>query len=139
MGSDFSYGDLTRKDFNDYTYSLLKELDTESGTVWVIESIPLSQAVIERDGYSKSLYLVRQKDFEIVKMVHWLAESNSLKYYQVEQFKTFQGFTIPVIVNAKTVNNKEVIHQTRLISTEIKINQYIAPSTFTLHRLETGR
>jgi hypothetical protein len=52
---------MTDKELDDYTFKLLKEVTVKrkSGNekAWVIESTPVSQAVIDETGYTKK-YLV---------------------------------------------------------------------------------
>ncbi len=138
MGSDFSYGDMTEKSLEEYSYTLLKEHKTPDYSEWVIEALPVDETVIQRFGYSKSLLLVRQDNFVITKAVHWIPDSNILKYYEITDLKLLDGFWVPIEVRAKTVNNGETLHQTVLRNSSTRINMPIAEELFTIQRLEQG-
>lgn len=137
MGSDFSYGDLTQKSVNLYSYNLLKEQQIEEHAVWVIEAIPKDDETKKLYGYIKSLLLVRQDNFVIIRAVHWLSK-NSLKYSEVRDMAQYDGVWVPLEVHAKTVTNGKTVHQTIIINKDVKINQPIDDDLFAKRRLEQG-
>ncbi len=138
MGSDFSYGDMTQKSIESYTYNLLREQEKDTHREWIIEALPRDETTVNEYGYSKSLYVIRQDNFVITRAVHWLAKSKKLKYFEVVKLQQFGEIWVPVEVLAKTVRNGKTLHQTRLISTKTHLNQPINDDLFTKRRLEHG-
>ncbi|MDX1473407.1 MAG: outer membrane lipoprotein-sorting protein, partial [Reinekea sp.] len=67
MGSDFTYADMSKRNLEEWTYELVKEDDINGVKVWVIESTPVSDAVIEKTGYTKSIAYVRQDNFHVTR------------------------------------------------------------------------
>lgn len=137
MGSDFSYGDMTQKSIDLYSYRLLKEQKLGENSVWVIEATPKDAETSKLYGYNKSLLIIRQDNFVVVRTVHWL-DKNSLKYSEVKKIEQYEGIWVPLEVHAKTVSNGKTIHQTILINKDIKLNQPIANDLFSKRRLEQG-
>lgn len=138
MGSDFSYGDMTQKSLESYTYQLLKEQQVNQHAVWIIEAVPKNDEIINLYGYSKSLFLVRQDNFVVVRAVHWLKNKNILKYNEVTQLEKRGDIWVPMEVRAKTVDNGNTVHQTLLINTDVKLNTPVDDALFTKRRLKQG-
>lgn len=138
MGSDFSYGDMMQKSHSDYNYSLIKEVDADNHRLWVIQREPRNKDIIDRDGYTKSLLLIRQDNYVVVKKVHWMKNSNTLKYYEIEKLELIDGIWIPSVVKAKTVNNGQILHQTMLLTSATSVGTELEDDMFTVKRLEQG-
>ncbi len=138
MGSDFSYGDLTRKSLESYSYKLIKEQQVDKHPVWIIESIPKNKETINQYGYSKSLFIIRQDNFVIIRAVHWLQDKGTLKYNEIIKLDKIDDIWIPLEVHAKTVRNGKTIHQTLLINKDVRLNQPIDDKIFTKRQLEHG-
>ncbi|THB73607.1 MAG: outer membrane lipoprotein-sorting protein [Desulfobulbaceae bacterium] len=138
MGSDFSYGDLTQKSVDEYQFKILKILDQGDYQEWAIEALPTSEDINLRDGFSKSLYIVRQDNFLITKIVQWINKSNKLKYFEIQELKQLDGYLIPVKVQVKTVSDGTILHETILTTSEIKINQPLPENLFSIRTLEKG-
>lgn len=138
MGSDFSYGDLTGKAIDAYSYTVLKEQQIDGHQVWIIEAIPKDNETITLYGYSKSLLIVRQDNFVVIRAVHWLKNKNTLKYNEVIKLEEIDGIWVPLEVRAKTVSNNKTIHQTIIITKDIKLNQPLNEELFTKRRIEQG-
>lgn len=138
MGSDFSYGDLTQKALDSYSYRLVKEQQINQHAVWIIEAVPKNEETVSLYGYTKSLLIVRQDNFVIVRAVHWLKNKNTLKYNEVKKLGKIDGIWVPMEVHAKTVNNGKTVHQTLLINTDIELNTSVTDELFTKRRLEQG-
>ena len=47
MGSDFTYSDMTSRDLEDYDFEFIKEMKVGDHKVWVIESSPRNEKVID--------------------------------------------------------------------------------------------
>ncbi len=138
MGSDFSYADMTETDIENYDYKLLKEDTVYGEKVWIIQSVPRTQKVIDTYGYSKSLLFIRQDNFMVVRAVLWLADSNKLKYMDVKEMKQVDGIWVAVETHMTTKRGKTTLHKTVLTHEEVTFNQQLDENLFTVRRLEKG-
>jgi len=138
MGSDFSYGDLTGKTIDSFSYRLIKEQQAGQYPSWIIEAIPKDKETVSRYGYSKSLLIVRQDNFVVIRAVHWLNNKKTLRYNEVTKLEQRNNIWVPLEVHAKTVANGKTIHQTLIITENIAINQPVDNELFTKRRLEQG-
>lgn len=138
MGSDISYADLTRHIVENFSYSLTKESQVDSHPVWVIESIPKNETISANTGYSKSVLLVRQDNFVIIRAVHWMRNTTSLKYVEVKKLQKIDTIWVPMEIHATVVADKKILHQTILQTQSIQFNQTIDDDFFTVRSMEKG-
>ncbi len=138
MGSDFSYADMTRRVLDEWKYRLLKESQVGGHKVWLIEAVPVSKVVEDRYGYLKSVVFIRQDIFMGVRAVHWLKEGKKIKYQENRGIKKIDGVWIATELHMKTTKSKHTLHRTVLKYTNIKFNQNLDDSMFTVRRLEKG-
>lgn len=138
MGSDFSYSDMTKPILDDYDYRLQKEMAVGDQQVWVIEAIPRSKDVIEETGYEKSLLLVRQDNYVVIRSVGWVEGSQDLKYMDVKKLEKIEGVWVGTEVHMTTKRGKKTQHKTILKLSEVKFNQSLAEELFSVRQLERG-
>ncbi len=138
MGSDFTYGDMTEKEVENYDYELLKEDEVYGKKVWVIKAVPRSQSIVDKYGYSQSVQFVRQDNYVVVRAVLWLADSPRLKYLDVKQLEKIDGIWVATETHMTTKRGKSTIHKTILTEQNIVFNQDLKKSLFTVRRLEKG-
>lgn len=138
MGSDFSYADMTDTDVENYNYKLLKEDKVYGDKVWIIESVPRTQKIIDTYGYSKSIVFVRQDNFMVVRAVLWLADSNKLKYLDVTKMEQIDGIWVATETHMTTKRGKSTTHKTILLRENMHINQPLKDDLFTVRKLEKG-
>lgn len=138
MGSDFTYSDMTTIQLEDYDFSLKKEIEVDGHKAWVIESLPKNDSVVERTGYSKSLHIVRQDNFVIIRAVHWVKKSNELKYMDVKQLELIDNIWTSTEIHMTTKKGKAVQHKTVLKFNNTQYNQNLKDSFFTVRQLEKG-
>lgn len=138
MGSDFSYADMTRRVLDEWQYKLLKEGKVGGLPVWLIETIPASKAVEERYGYTKSVVFVRQDIFFPIRAIHWVKDGKRIKYMEVKKLELIDNIWVGTETHMKTTKNKKTRHRTILRVSDIKFNQPIDKSLFTVRNLEKG-
>ena len=138
MGSDFSYADMTRRVLDEWNYTLLKEDKVGEHKVWLIEAVPVSEAVENRYGYMKSVLFIRQDIFMGVRAVHWLKEGKKIKYQENKGVKQIDGVWVATELHEKTTKNKVTLHRTVMEYSNIKYNQNLDDELFTVRRLEKG-
>lgn len=139
MGSDLNYADMTDRELEDYDYYLKKEMEVRGNKVWLIESIPRSQKVIDETGYTKSLIFVRQDNYVVVRGVNWVHNKNYLKYMDVVELKQIDGIWVGTEMHVFKKQGKKMLHKTILRWKNIKFNQGLEDELFTTRRMEAGR
>lgn len=138
MGSDFSYSDMTRRVLDEWNYKLLKEGKVGEHAVWLIEATPASEVVRDRYGYIKSVLFIRQDIFMGVRAVHWLKEGKKIKYQENKGIKQIDGIWTATELHAKTTKNKVTEHRTVMEYSNIRYNQKLDDTIFTVRHLEKG-
>jgi len=138
MGSDFTYSDMTTRDISDYSYRIVKESKVREDKVWVMESLPKTEKTIEETGYKKSYMFVRQDNFVVVRALHILQEKGKKKYLDVKKLELIEGIWVATEIEMKTTQDKKVLHKTVLKLSDIKFNQDLDSSFFTVRRIEKG-
>jgi len=138
MGSDFSYADMTRRVLDEWNYKVLKEDEVNGKKVWLIEAVPISQKVEDRYGFKKSILFVRQDIFMEVRAIHVLQDGNKVKYMEVKRLEEIDGIWVATERWMKTTKNKRTLHSTKLIWDNVKLNQDLDESFFSVRQLEKG-
>ncbi len=138
MGSDFTYSDMTDPDLEDYDYTLKKEMKVGNHDVWVIESVPRTEAVIEETGSEKSLLLVRKDNYVVIRLVNWIKKGKKLKYMDITDLALIDGIWTTKEIEMTTKKGKTTLHKTIMRFSDIKYNQPLDGNVFTIRRLEKG-
>ncbi len=138
MGSDFTYSDMTSRDIDDYNYRIAKETSVRGHKVWVMESIPKTQKTIDETGYIKSYMFVRQDNFVVVRALHILNEQGRKKYLDVKKLEKIDGIWVATEIEMKTTKDKSTLHRTILKLDDVKFNQDLDDTFFTVRRIEKG-
>lgn len=144
MGSEFSYADITSPAVADYSHKTLKESEacTEDGKslqCYVIESTPVSDAVRERTGTSKSVNWIRHDNFMPVKAEFY---DQSGAHWKTITFAGNQA-VLPkeskwLAHNVRVDNAKNKKHTT-LVFSDVKAAETVPDSTFTVQNLSRER
>ena len=138
MGSDFSYADMNRRVLDEWKFKLMKESTVGADKVWLIEAVPVSKVVEDRYGYTKSVLFIRQDIYFPIRAVHWVKDGGKLKYMEVKNLEQIDNIWVATETHMKTTKNKNTLHKTILTFDNIKFNQDIDESIFTVRRLEKG-
>jgi outer membrane lipoprotein-sorting protein len=138
MGSDFNYSDMTRRNLDAYSFKHLKEDVVRGVRVWLIERVPKTRQEQEETGYKKSVLFVRQDNFVVVRAVHWSVEGNRLKYLDVPGLELIDGIWTITRMTMTTKKGKQTLHKTDLRFENIRYNQDLDESMFSVRRLEKG-
>ena len=82
MGSDFTFSDVEGAEVNEYTYKILSESDPVDGhDCWKIEALPISDEIVKKTGYLKSVSWVRKDAFLVVRGINYVKKGKRIKYY----------------------------------------------------------
>ncbi len=138
MGSDFSYADMTDRVIDEWNYKLLKEDIVDGHKVWLIEALPVSKTVEDRYGYTKSILFVRQDISMVIRAIHLLKKGKKIKYYEVNKIETIDGIWIATKRWMKTTVNKRTTHRTLLQWDDVRFNENLEESFFSIRQLEKG-
>ncbi|OQX13647.1 MAG: hypothetical protein BWK76_15890 [Desulfobulbaceae bacterium A2] len=138
MGSDLSYADLVRRDSEEFNYTLLREDRVDEQPVWLVEARPVSEEIMRRVGFSKSLLVVRQDNFVVIRAINWLLAGNRLRYLEVRRIEEIDGIWAPSEVHVWTSDGRQTLHKTIFRSRDMRFNQELPPDLFSLQRLEQG-
>ncbi|MBW1990331.1 MAG: outer membrane lipoprotein-sorting protein [Deltaproteobacteria bacterium] len=138
MGSDFNYGDMTKRELSKFTFKLLGEKDVRGQKCWLIEATPISQDVVEEYGYDKYAVFVRQDNYVVVRGVFWVENSDKIKYLDVPDLKQIEGIWTPVEMHMKTQQGERVLHSTIFKTLAVDYNVDLPDSMFTTRRMEKG-
>ena len=79
LGSDFSYGDISLPKVDEYQHHFLRTEMIDSHECFVIESVPVNDAVKSNSGYSKKITWVRTDNFLEVKVEYYDISGRPLK------------------------------------------------------------
>jgi hypothetical protein len=142
MGSDFSYSDMTAKELDDYKFKVIKEINIKRKDtkvpVWVIESLPKTQKVIDETGYKKSILYIRKDNYVLVRAKFYLNKADRVKYLDVRRLEKINGIWVPTQTTMTTKQGKKTIHKTILGQPDMKINIDISSDIFTIRAIEKG-
>jgi len=138
MGSDFSYADMTMRVLDEWQYKLLKEDEVAGQKVWLVEATPVSETVEDRYGYKKSIVYVNQDNFMVVRAIHVLKKGYKIKYMEAKNIEKIDGIWVAVETWMKTTRNKRILHRTILKMNNVKFNEDLDESFFTVRQLEKG-
>ena len=138
MGSDFTYGDLTRRHPSRYTYELQGERPLRDYKVWQIQSLAKTPAIEKEDGFRKAILYVRQDNYVVSRAIYYLTKGGRRKYFDVREIKEIDGVWIPSLLSMITKKGKVRLHETTIIQESITVNKPIATSFFSLRTLEKG-
>jgi uncharacterized protein len=141
MGSEFSYSDIATPHVNDYRHKMLKEEpcpDEEKLKCHVIESIPISDSVRERTGYSKSVNWIRQDNYMGVRAEYTDLEGKLWKKLEASEIKLVDSDKNKWMSHRLRIENVKTGRFTLLQFTKVKVNQGIHDSIFTQQNLSRG-
>jgi len=137
MGSDFSYFDMTDRDLEDYDFKLLKETTVRGNKAWMIESTPRTKKVIKESGYTKSIAIIRQDNYLVVRAINYM-KNGKKKYLDLKKIHKQKGIWVVDEMTMTTKKGKKMTHKTVLKFNHIKVNQGLNDALFTTRRLEKG-
>ena len=138
MGSDLNYSDMTDRNLEDYDFTLKKEMEVKGVKTWLIESIPRTKKVIKETGYKKSLIIVRQDNYFVIRAIHWEKDGGYLKYVDVKKLELIDGIWVATEMHVTKKKNKQLAHKTILKLVNVKFNQNLDYDLFTVRRMEKG-
>jgi len=138
MGSDLNYSDMTDLVLDDYDFTLKKEMEDRGHKVWVIESIPRSEKVMDETGYTKSWHFIRQDIFFQVRAISWVYKKKYLKYMDVKRLEQIDDIWVATEMHIFKKQGKKLLHKTILKLQDVQFDQPLKYELFTTRKMEAG-
>ncbi len=138
MGSDFTYADMTSRELDRYDYTLLKEGEVGGVAVWIVEAIPNSEDEIEETGYTKSILFVRKDNDVVIRSKNWVKKGKREKYFEVKKLERIDGIWVATEMQMTTKKGRATLHKTVINASNVRFNQELSESQFTVRQLEKG-
>ena len=138
MGSDLNYADLVSKPLGDYSFRIIKEARVKEQDTWLIESLPISEEVIRKTGYLKSVLAVTKNTFDVIRIKLWCEDGHTVKIHDLNDFTEMDGIRIPTDILVIKKRGKITMHMTHMKISNLKMGHYLADELFTLRQLERG-
>lgn len=138
MGSEFSYSDIATPKADDYQYKLVREEPCPgdaSVKCYVVESTPASEKVAESTGTSRSQKWIRQDNFMDIKAEYWDEKGALWKRMEATALKKVDPKENKWLAHKIKMDNLKNGRSTTLEFNEVKVNQEIPDSTFSVQNL----
>lgn len=131
MGSDISYGDLTKRNIENYDFKLLAETPVGAWKTWHIEFVPKTEEEVQRFGYLKGQVWVDQQSLRIVRSIFWKAENRQAKLFDVKKMELIDGIWTPTDMVFAVQQNGATVHHTTMKFSSVHYNRPVADHLFT--------
>jgi outer membrane lipoprotein-sorting protein len=132
VGSDFTYEDVSGRDIEEDTHSLLGEETVAGKACYKVKSVPKSPKSAD---YSQKVSWIEKASFIPLKEEYYDKRSTLYKVFTAEEVKEVQGF--PTIMK-RTMQNVQSGHKTEVTFTEVKYNQKLPEEVFSERSLRTA-
>lgn len=131
MGSDISYGDLTKRKIENYDFTLLGEPTVGAWKTWLIEFVPKTEEEVQRFGYLKGQVWVDRQSLRIVRSIFWKAENGQTKLFDVKKMELIDNIWTPTDMVFVTQQNGATVHHTAMKFSAVHYNRPVADHLFT--------
>ncbi|NOY25386.1 MAG: outer membrane lipoprotein-sorting protein [Oligoflexia bacterium] len=140
MGTDLTYSDMTTKDPDAYTYTMVDANgDVDGEPCWVIEARPATDKEKAETGYLKTQLWVSKQKLMSLQIKAWVLSGKRLKYTKVTGLQQIDGVWIPQTVTVRTMRDGALESESILQFSDVKLNQAdVVDADFTEQRLERG-
>ncbi|MGX9416521.1 outer membrane lipoprotein-sorting protein [Vibrio sp. WJH972] len=138
MGSDFSYADMNDRNLEEWNYKIIKEDQVNGASVWIIESLPVSDEIIDKYGYTRSIIYVKQDNFQVVRGISYKKKKGEIKLLNIAKSEFINGYWINLETQMITQKNGKTVHRTLMKVDDVDVGPALDDGEFTLNRLERG-
>jgi hypothetical protein len=114
VGSDFSYGDISLPKVSLYRHALLRSEPWDKQDCYVIESVPIDDAVRSNSGYSKKVSWIRKDNFIETKVEYHDLSNRHLKTQVTSSHKQVQADPVRSFAQYREMVNHQTGHKTIL-------------------------
>jgi hypothetical protein len=128
---------MTSRNLPDYEFQMMKDAEVGGKPCYVIGSTPNKKAKDET-GYEKSIIFVRKDNFVVIRALNWIIKGKKQKYFDVKKLELIDNIWTATEIQVFTKRDKKLLHKTILKFKDVKYNQKLDESMFTIRRLEKG-
>lgn len=140
MGSDFTYGDMTRTEPSRFTYKLLdNDVKVDGEPCWLIEVRPASKSEEEESGFIKEHKWVSKAKRIALRVKTWVPKGKKLRYLSRHNIRQVDGIWTAHLIRARTMRNGRIDSESTLDLLSVKLNgNDLNEGLFNLRSLENG-
>ena len=140
MGTDLTYADMTKKDPDAYTYTMMEQSTSVDGEeCWLIEATPKTDKEKSETGYMKSQIWVSKAKMIPLQLKAWVLEGKRLKYTKMSDVRSLDGVWVAHKVVVRTKKGSTTESTSTLTTSDMVMNASdVSDSDFTEQRLERG-
>jgi hypothetical protein len=136
MGSEFSYGDLSIPELDDFTYTLVREEPSGGEPCWVIDVLPKDKAAGDAEGYSKKTFWVSKDKFVVVRGLYYDKDGKLLKELVSQDFKLLDAAKKRYRAMHMEMTNKQNARRSVFVSEKVAFAPDTKDDYFTTAYLE---
>lgn len=133
MGTEFTYEDMSTRNIDDDTHTILREETYKGYHCYVIESVPKSKSSYH---YSKTIKWVAKDNWMILKVEMYDKEGNLIKVLTMSNLKKINGYWTPYKTTMKNVQSGR---STVLTNLKIEYDKKLPDKLFTVQFLKRGK
>lgn len=133
MGSDFSNYDIGGGEYEDWTYTLLREDTLDGDPCWVIEARAKSPEVERKSGYSRMIRWVRKDNYLVLRTDHYDRSGELFKRTRILEARAFDGVWFETKMEAQDLDSG---HRSIMEFSDITVNQGLPDDLFTKRSLK---
>lgn len=135
MSSDFSYADMDVHNPERYKYRIDREEVLDGHKCWVIEGTPVDEKSVDEDGYTKSLFFVRQDNFVTVRTINHVKRGDMVKQMDITKLEQVNGLWIPMEIVMKTQKSGVTLGHTSMKVSDLLFDQKYNESFFSTRQM----
>ena len=132
MGSDFTNDDIVRSDslVVDYTHRIVRELEQDGVSFWIIEGIPKPNAPVV---WSKILFKIQQANYVANRADFYDEEDTVVKYYQTSDIQSVEEVDVATCFTMYDVSRPG--YSTTLTYSDITLSPHLEKDLFSVRSL----
>ena len=128
VGSDFTYEDISGRDIESDTHTVLREEKVDRKPCYVIQSVPQEEA-----EYTKKISWIDKKTFLPLKEEYYDVQGELYRLFTADEVKEVQGFSTVV---KRTMKNVKSGHHTEVTFTRVKYQVGVDEGIFSERSLQ---
>lgn len=132
VGSDFTYEDVSGREIEEDTHTLLREEELDGRPAYVVKSVPKEENSAD---YSSKISWIETGNFLPLKEEYYDKRGDLYKVFTAVEIKEVQGF--PTIMQRRMENTKSG-HRTEVTSSEVKYNVGLKDDLFSERYLRSA-
>lgn len=138
LGTDFTYEDIKKErkvEPTDYHFTTLDQKEVTGGIAYLVEAIPVSQAIADELGYGRYQFWVQGGNWVIFAAEYWDTKGNPLKRFTAEDIREVDGIWTRHKVK---IENHKTGHQTFFEVRDIDYQTPVKDALFTQRAMQRG-